>query len=594
MRALLLVIVTACGSDKSTSPAPSSRLAPTAPAPAPTMVRATGTVFDRDVRQPVANVTIVLLGNGREYTTTTDPRGAFSLDAPRGRYRAFVRDDRVMSTGMQGRLRLRIAPTAVLAGAPDDKLMPVLDLDRNVHDLELTVTVGAVIQGSVTDERGEPIAGATVAAQPRVQPILRDPTTPAAAPVLVRRNATRPVLGTDIAVTDERGHYALRVAAGGYDIVASHPRFAGPAAPHSVDVVAGDHSEENVSLVRGCIITGRVTTADGSPVHDGALETEQASTFDLTFNPTGRIAPDGTFRWTTTEPGAVRLRAWPWHSPPSNERIFDCFDGQSIADVVLTVPTRAPDLAGQVTDADGQRVPLAFLDVASLDNLTVGQQERASAAGDFAVYSMPAGRYQISTSAAGRGFVQEIVTGPRRDLALKLSGSGRIVGTTTNLVDGTFELTMHYCGTGSIPVELDDDPRVVVVRGGQFVIDEAPACTLVLSARWRDKLVTTAVVVEPDGTAYLDLPIGDGALKQVRGVVRDASGDPVRDARVTAVIDGTETTTVRSGDDGHFTVRAAPGASLVASNGIRVGKATVGTANVTEEQVDVVLDGDAQ
>jgi len=551
-------------------------------------------VIDRDTRDAVGGVEVVLRGDRGDVTTRTSPGGTFSIELPRGRYHAFVRDARVMSTGLQPRTRLRSAPGPALAGAVDTGLMPVLDVDDAIENLELTVTAGATIRGTVVDSDGALTSGVVVSAQQQVRPMMRAPGLPSSVPTLARRNTSRPVLGTDVAITDAKGHFELRVPAGSYNLVGNHPRFAGVSDATLLDLSAGDSEDVTLGLAHGCEITGKIVSADGSPVQDGALESQAAFNMDLSFGPTGRIAEDGTFRWTTLVSGPVDLRAWPWHQPASPARTFDCNDGTRIDNVVLTIPVAAPDLAGTVSDAAGQRVPLVYLDVASLVDTIHGQQERSDAGGGWEVYAMPAGRYQISASARGRGYVQETVTSPRRNIELKLSGTGRLSGTTTDLVDGSFELTFHYCGAGANPVELEDEARLVVVRGGHFVVDAVPACTLAYSVRWRDTWLAQSAVVEPGRTAYIEIPLGEPRVKQVHGLVRDADGKPVANARVTAVVDNSEAVTVRSDDSGRFTLKTHAGAQLVAGNGIRVGRGTVGRANITEERVDLVLDGDAQ
>lgn len=586
-RLALLVALAACGDNDGAARRPPSRLGSAAPttSPAPATLPVSGSVIDRDTREPVRDVEVVLRGEHGDVTTRTRADGRFELAVAPGPYRAFVRDARVMSTGMQGRIRLRAMPRAELAGAADEKLMPLLEVDGATADVELTVTVGAHITGVVTDPNGKPTGGVVLQALPIEVPLPRSARPNVSVP-LVRRIAPRPVLGSDIAISDERGHFTLRVPAGRYELVGNHPTFAGVGGIAEIEVQAGERSEANLTLVRGCVISGKVTSADGSWPHDGAIETQSLATGR--FGPTGRVNSDGTFRWTTTESEPIAIRAWPWRQAPSRPQTFDCSDGKTYSNVVLAIPNAVPDIAGTLSDARGNPVPLAYVDISPLVVGEQGQQERADASGSWHVFDMRAGRYQITAAAAGRGVAIETITAPRRDVALRLSGTGRIAGTTTELVDGSFELTFHHCG-GSAPIEVDDDARIVVVRGGRFTVERVPACTLTVTARWRDKLLTQAIVVEPDATAYVELALGAPRDKQVHGIVRDDSGKPVANARVTAVVDNREATTVRSDGDGRFTLTAQAGAELVAGTGRRSGRALVGRANVPSEQVDITL-----
>ena len=587
----VMLALAACGDKQSagTPAATQSRLAPVAVAPAAppaATVSVSGSVIDRDTRMAVKDVEVVLRGAHGDITTRSATDGTFKITVARGAYRAFVRDNRVMSTGMQGRIRLRTLPRAELAGAADDKLMPLLEIDGETTGVELTVTVGAVVNGWITDPEGKPEKDVVVTAVPVERPVPRGTTPNVSAPI-VRRTAPRPVLGTDTAISDADGHFILRVPEGSYELVANSAKYAGIAGLSEVALAAGAHLDTNLTLARGCIIAGKVVTADGSPPHDGAIET-QLDGLD-SFGPTGRVDADGTFKWTITENATVRMRAWPWQQPASETRAFDCNNNQRHTGVQLKLPNAEPDIAGTISDAHGNPVPLAYVDIAPIDPGERGQQERGDAAGRWSVFDMRAGRYQITASAAGRGIAVETITAPRSDVALRLSGIGRIAGTTTELVDGSFELTFHHCGA-SEPVEVDDDARIVVVRGGRFTVDRVPACTLTMTARWRDTLLTQAVVVEPDRTAYMELALGVPREKVVSGTVRDDAGKPVANARITALVDNREATTVRSDAKGHFELKTLAGAQLVAGNGIRVGRASVGRANIATERVDISLD----
>ncbi len=589
----VLLALAACG-DKQAPPATKSRLpeaeatvVPATPPSATVAVR--GSVLDRDTREPVKDVEVVLRGASGDVTTRSGADGTFKISVARGAYRAFVRDLRVMSTGMQGRVRLRTLPRTEHAGAADEKLMPLLEVDGDTTGVELTVTVGALVNGWITDPAGKPEKDVVVTAVSVERPSSRG-TTPTVRPAVVRRTAPRPVLGTDTAISDADGHFILRVPAGSYELVASSAKYAGIAGLSEIVLTAGAHLDTNLTLASGCIITGKVVTASGTPPHDGAIETQLG--LEL-FGPTGRVNADGTFKWTTTELGTVLIRAWPWQQPASETRSFECTHGKRHTNVELKLPNAEPDIAGTISDAYGNPVPLAYVDIAPLDPGERGQQERADASGHWEVFDMRAGRYQITASAAGRGIAVETITAPRRDVALHLSGTGRIAGTTTDLVDGSFELTFHHCGAAD-PIEVDDDARIVVVRGGRFTVERVPACTLTMTARWRDKLLTHAVVVEPDRTASMELALGAPRDKKVRGTVRDNAGKPVANARVTALVDHREATTVRSDHDGHFELTIPGGAQLVAGNGTLVGRATVGRANIATEQVDIALDTKAE
>ncbi len=582
-----LVVATGCG-DKagSKSAANHSRLARRAdPAPAQN-VSVSGTVIDRDSRAPAGDVEVVLRGEHGDVTTRSKTDGTFAVVVPRGSYRAFVRDARVMSTGPESRVRVRSLPRAELAGVPDEQLMPVLVVEDDTKNIELLVTASAIIDGVVMDPDGRPVADVVVHAAPVDPASGFGPTTGPGRP----RAAPRPVLGTDTVISDAAGRFILRVPGGRYELAAAHPRFAGFArveGAYEFEVAAGAKLDTALTLARGCIISGKVIGTGGTRAHDGALEVRRGFS---SWEPTGRVNPDGTFKWVTIDNEHVELKAWPWQSAPSPAQTFECRDGKHFDDVVLRSGNELPDLAGTIVDAQGDPVPLAYLDIAPLDGGIHSQQERANAAGVFQVFEMPPGRYEITATAAGRGVISTMVVGPRPDITLQLSGSGRLSGTTTALVDGTFELTFHQCGGTPRPLELDEDTRLVVVRGGRFSVDQVPACALTFTAQWRDRVVTSSSVVEPGKTAYVELDLGRARDKVVRGTVRDRQGKPVANARVTALVDNEESATVRTGEDGTFELKTQSGAQLLAGNGRKVGRGSVGRANVDDERVDLVLD----
>src|SRR5262249_56975816 len=123
----------------------------------------------------------------------------------------------------------------------------------------------------------------------------------------------------------------------------------------------------------------------------------------------------------------------------------------------------------------------AFVDVESLDPHKPSQQERADAEGNWEVFAMPAGRYQITVAAAGRGIAVTTVVLPRGEaVALQLGGTGRIEGTTTALSNGTLDVAFDACfdalDLARQPMTIAHEPRLVAVTGGRFTIEAAPAC----------------------------------------------------------------------------------------------------------------------
>lgn len=538
----------------------------------PGTVEIRGTVVDRTDGSPVGGVEVVVRGPLGEASVAAASDGAFALDVTPGAYHLFVRGDDIMTVGLQDPVHLDPGPRADLAGMPDESLMPLVVA---LHDtmVDLPVVHGGSIEGKVTDDSGAAIAHAIVRA---------------------KTDLLRPALGTDIAETDENGAFTLRVPPGTYTLEATHNAFAGARDQVTINVDPGSHPQVALRMARGCIVRGRVVTADGTPSNEGALEQQRPG---HPFGPTGTINGDGTFRWATLEPGEVTLRAWPWKSMPSQPRTFACTDGKVVNGVVFQLPDGKPSLEGTVVDGNGDPIPFAYIDVQPLDDAAMAwQQERADASGRWHVYEMPPGRYEVIATATGRGIVHQTVVSPHADVQIRLAGTGTIEGTTTDLGSGSFEAWFDDCqvpqssGVASPTIEIAHEPRIVQVRGGRFTIVDAPACPLTMEIRWHGVIERKSLVVDVDKPAHLDLDLGSPRTKTVHGVVRDGDGEPVGGAHVTATSSAAHASANALTDaSGRFAITTYAGAQLTAGDGERVASADVGHANVTDEQVDLVV-----
>ncbi len=533
-----------------------------------------GTILDARTGAPVPAVEVVFRSDAGEETVIAGSDGRYKITIARGRYRAFVRDESVISVGRPEVSRLPSLPSADVAGVPDEGLMPIVTATRDADSVDLTVVLGGTIKGRVIDRRGAPIAGAVVRA---------------------RGGGARPALGTDASETDAAGGFELRVPAGGYMLEATHDRYAGVSGPpERIVLAAGGNLTTTLTLTAGCVIAGRVLDARGKPTGDGAIEKRWGES-DLEFGPAGRIESGGTFRWVTTDELDVTLRAWPWKSPPSQSRTFSCKDGVRFTNVVFQTADRVADIEGTLVDEHDLPVPFAFVDLAPQDPGGIGQQERTDASGHWQVFNMPAGSYRTTASAPGHGVTASTIVAPAHEVALQLGGVGRIEGTTTSLANGTFELSEVVCadpvrGRGE-GIRLTQQHRLVQVTGGHFSIEGVPACTLWGLASWRDQHVQIDVEVPAGATATVELELGPAHPKTVHGTVRDDAGRPVPNALVTAAHRTDRNTLVHTDDAGRYALQTVSGASISVDTDAGAGAATVGMANVDDEQVDVTLGG---
>jgi hypothetical protein len=484
---------------RATSPAPPypvARPSPRAPripflaAEANGDVTITGRVFDILQQEPVGHVEVVFRSAAGETSTTTGGDGAYSIRLATGMYRAFVHDDTVLSVGRPELVRLPGQPSADAAGVPDEALMVMVLATADTDGVDLSVVRGGIVSGHVVDRGGRPIAGVVLRA---------------------RGGGMRPALATDITETDRDGGFELRLPAGAFDLDASHPRFAGVAgiadtASSRLAIRPGDHLQTTITLTAGCVISGRVVGRDGKNTGDGAIE-KQWGPSDFEYAAAGRIEPDGTFRWVTTDEAEVTIRAWPWKSPPSPGQRFTCRDGARFNDVVLQLTDRRPDISGVLVDSTGRPVALAYVDLRPLDPGGIGQQERTDAAGHWEVYNMPPGRYRVVAQADGRGVTGQTIASPHDDVRLALGGTGRLEG-TASIASGSFELLVGTCIDGAGMISLPQSRRVVTVTSGRFAIDDLPACELSFGVLWRGRRLAEHVAIPGGGTAHVALDLG--------------------------------------------------------------------------------------
>jgi len=546
---------------------PRAPIAPLHRMPArPGTVQIAGTVIDRSDGSPVPGVEVVIKNALGEASVAAGADGTFAMDVSPGAYRVFVRADTVMSVGIGDPPRIDPGPRIDVAGMPDETLMPLVIAEHSVA-IELPVVKAGVITGSVVDETGKLVPHVVVRA---------------------RSGFSRPALGTDVAETDEHGVFTLRVPPGNYTLDATHPAYAGIAEPPAVPVAAGVPATTTLHLVRGCVIEGKVVADDGSPANEGALEIRNSRG---QFGPGGVVDPDGTFRFTRLEPGEVTLRAWPWKSMPTPAKTFACTSGMHVANVTLKLPNGTPSVAGAVVDASGAPVPFAYIDLTPLDDQGPGQQERADAAGKFSVFDAPAGRYKLVVTAAGEGITSDVIVAPRADLRVQLAGTGRIDGIATDLANGSFEVAFESCKLApDLEVPVAHEPRLVVVRGGRFSIDNVPACPLTLDLTWRGVSEHKSLVVDLDKPTPLELDVGTPKTKVVQGTVRDGAGRPIAGVAVTSSSPAAQqSATARTDDAGRYALNTVSGAELVASNGDATATANIGHANVPQELVDLVV-----
>jgi len=474
-----------------------------------------GHVIDAVSRAPVGGVEVVFVGRDGETTVDAAADGGYAIELPRGEYRAFVRGDYVISVGAAPYERLPAPPDPTAASAPDDALATMVSVGAAQRGVDLEVQRSGIVLGKVVDPTGRPVVGAVVR---------------------VANMPWRPVLGTHIAESGVDGTFRLEVPSGYYELEAAHPDFAGPEpkndAMPGVMVYPEMETSTELTLARGCVITGRAVRRDGSPVGPGALERGYG---DDQFGPVGTIADDGTFRFATVQTDDVTLRAWPWKAPPAAGQTVACRDGGRHV-LEFVVPDQSPDLTGRIESESGVAVPGAYVDVYGMTPGTMNQQERSDATGEWAVYALPPGEYSITAHVPGQGIATRHVTVPGRDIVLRLSGTGSITGRVEGLAEGeTFQLQVAGCVSDRGSVVVPPSTQVVPVESGAYHVDGLPACTVIAYARTARRTQAIQVEVRAGAQASFDLDLAPPRAKTVRLSVVDEHDTAVPGAQVMVV-----------------------------------------------------------
>ena len=144
---------------------------------------------------------------------------------------------------------------------------------------------------------------------------IKDKGVPGAAIGLRKGDNSTPFEGYTRITTDADGFYRIpNLTAGSYSILVSAPAFVAEAGDNSKQktVLVGDGENVegiNFALVRGGVITGRVTDADGRPVIEQQVNVYVAAMFEQrvqrTIYPTGSAQTDdrGIYRVFGLPPG---------------------------------------------------------------------------------------------------------------------------------------------------------------------------------------------------------------------------------------------------------------------------------------------------
>ena len=458
-------------------------------------VRVSGNVIDFR-GAPIPEAHVCFIDGAMTWSARTNSSGRYSMALPRGVYGSYARAQSYSTTGSEHFVRHSGGRRKVSSGRPFIEMAPVVSALEDVEGIDFTLARTGTITGRVIDADGDPVSGASI--------VSWDPGT--------GLHPVRLVSGADSAVTGRDGSFTLEALVGHVNLDVYHPEYAGLRGGNTeaVFVVAQAEREVDLTLVRGCRITGRVVDSHGDPADDGAMELSRLDGSEG-YYPAGDFE-NGRFVLDYARGGTFGLKAWPWKSPPSEPIILDCEEGVLIEDVEFVIPAVEPDMEGILLSSDGEPIAGGFVDIRPLGPYGFGQQERTDSEGEWAVFSMPPGKYFISAYVPGEGVSFKVIDSPSTENELVLSGLGDVSGTVNGIDDGSFTFEAITCIDESsgrtARGQMVHAPRIrkkVSVKGGRFYIKDLPVCTLEIRTFVTGKKKRTIINVIGDGQTQISL-----------------------------------------------------------------------------------------
>lgn len=286
---------------------------------------------------------------------------------------------------------------------------------------------GLVISGRVTDERGDPIEGATINASGR--------------------------LGGGYARTGGDGEYEIYgLEKGSYRLGVSHALYASA----QRDSVRTDTTGVDFELVPRGAISGRVVSFDGRPVTSFRMAV-------LSGNRT-RIEPwqrnqfrrmhddDGRFRLPNVEPGNVTLAVEAPGFAETTHFVGGVESGETVTDVLIEL-TEGIDVSGIVVDSSGHAIEGAEIFLGPVPDPWMRAQSvatRSDASGRFLLIGVGGSVSRISAThpSYASGHAPFSARNVPRQLRIELTAGGVLEGTITveGVPSATVNVHVYYPG----------------------------------------------------------------------------------------------------------------------------------------------------
>lgn len=369
------------------------------------------------------------------------------------------------------------------------------------------------------------------------------------------------------AVTDEEGNYRItKVRPGTYDVIAAAPAFVASDRRKTV-IVGPNEAIENIdiTLLRGGVITGKVTDADGNPVIAEsvylALATPGHRLAPAPYQPTIRTDDRGIYRAFGIPAGSYKVFAGKdqtyvpvisssgaGHPLTYHPNTADAAQGTAIevgegteainVDITLVRPQRRYSASGRIIDADTSK-PMPSLRVGVQVFFQRGHSSSTAAEtnkeGEFHVRHLAPGKYAAyveqrpGSELYAEPFRFEVIDQDVEGLLLKTSIGASASGVV--VVEGSDDPNVRAnLARGRIVGVVANDnlgpfsPHTTIQPDGSFRITGLPAGRLMPQVQTPDKF--KVMRLERDGVVYprgVDIKQGEH-ITGLRVVVNHANG----------------------------------------------------------------------